>query len=63
LVQLKAFNKENPNTMILQFFMQGKWQELIGIFKNGTATEKAKAVEILSEIDIVNGSKYREGLQ
>jgi hypothetical protein len=63
LVQLKAFNKENPNTMILQFFMQGKWQELIGIFKNAPATEKAKAVEILSEIDIVNGSKYREGLQ
>ncbi len=63
LIQLKAFNKENPNTMILQFFMQAKWQELIGIFKTATPTEKAKAIEILSEIDIVNGSKYREGLQ
>jgi hypothetical protein len=63
LIQLQAFNKENPNTMILQFFMQGKYQELVGIFKKASATEKARAVEILSEIDIVNSSKYKQELQ
>jgi len=63
LIQLQAFNKENPNTMILQFFMQGKYQELVGIFKNASATEKARAIEILSEIDIVNSSKYKQALQ
>ncbi len=63
LIQLQAFNKENPNTMILQFFMQGKYQELVGIFKDASATEKARAVEILSEIDIVNSSKYKQALQ
>lgn len=63
LVQLKAFNKENPNTMILQFFMQGKSQELIGIFKNAMPPEKARVIEIASEIDIVNAAKYKQELQ
>ncbi|MBY0480636.1 MAG: DUF4835 family protein [Chitinophagaceae bacterium] len=63
LTQLRAFNKENPNTMILQFFMQGKAQELIGIFKNAMPPEKSRVVEILSEIDIVNASKYKQELQ
>jgi hypothetical protein len=63
LIQLKAFNKENPNTMILQFFMQGKSQELIGIFKNAMPPEKARVIEIASEIDIVNAAKYKQELQ
>ena len=63
LIQLSAFNKENPNTMILQFFMQGKVNELIGIFKKGTAEEKAKATEILSLLDIPNANKYKEELK
>lgn len=63
LAQLRAFNKENPNTMILQFFMQGKSQELIGVFKNAMPPEKSRALEILSEIDIVNASKYKQELQ
>lgn len=63
LIQLSAFNKENPNTMILQFFMQGKVNELIGIFKKGTAEEKQKAVEILSLLDIPNANKYKEELK
>ena len=63
LIQLKAFNKENPNTMVLQFFMQGKSQEIIGIFKNAMPTEKSRVVEIASEIDIVNAAKYKQELQ
>ena len=63
LTQLQAFNKENANTMILQFFMQGKTQELIGIFKKGTPEERAKAIEILNELDVVNGPLYKQELQ
>ena len=63
LIQLKAFNKENPNTMILQFFMQGRSQELIGIFKNAMPPEKSRVIEIASEIDIVNAAKYKQELQ
>ncbi len=63
LIQLSAFNKENPNTMILQFFMQGKSNELIGVFKKGTAEEKLKAVEILAFLDIPNANKYKEEIK
>ncbi len=63
LIQLQAFNKENANTMFIQFFMQAKAQELTGIFKKGTADQKAKAVDILSEIDIINASRYKQDLK
>lgn len=63
LIQLHAFNKENPNTMILSFFMQSKSQELIGIFKKGTAEEKAKIIELLGVLDVVNAIMYKQELQ
>lgn len=63
LQQLHAFNKENPNTMILQFFMQGKSAEIIGIFKKGSSEEKAKIVELMNTLDVVNSSKYKQDLQ
>lgn len=63
LEKLQNFNKENPNTMILQFFMQGKVQELIGIFKKGSPAEKDKAVVLLSGLDVVNANRYKQELQ
>ncbi|MDE3252069.1 MAG: DUF4835 family protein [Bacteroidota bacterium] len=63
LAQLQAFNKENANTMILQFFLQGKAEELIGLFKKGTVDQKEKAMAILSEIDVINASRYRQELR
>src|SRR5438045_5575480 len=35
LSSLQDFNQQNPNTMIAQFFVQGKSQEYIGIIHNG----------------------------
>jgi hypothetical protein len=63
LTQMQAFNKENANTMILQFFMQNKVQELIGVFKKGSGDQKAQAVALLSELDIVNASRYKQELR
>jgi len=63
ITQLQAFNKENANTMILQFFLQGKFQELVGIFKKGTSEQKARAVDILSEIDVINATRYKQDLR
>jgi len=63
LIQLQSFGKENPNTMIQQFFMQGKYQELVGIFKKAPSAEKAKAAELLSELDVINAAKYKEELK
>lgn len=63
LIQLQAFNKENANTMILQFFLQGRFQEFVGLFKKGTPEQKQKAGDILSELDVVNATKYKQELR
>ena len=63
LIQLQAFNKENANTRILQFFMQGKMQELIALFKKGTPEERSRAIQILSELDVINGPAYKQQLK
>lgn len=60
---LNNFNIDNPNTMILQFFLQSKTQELIRIFSKANPQEKAKAVEYLQRLDISNANKYKEGLK
>ena len=63
LTQLSAFKKENANTMIVEFFMQGKVQELIGVFKKAPVEQKIKAVELLSDLDIINASRYKQELR
>ena len=60
---LNNFNNDNPNTMILQFFLQGKTQELIKIFSKATPQEKVRALEYLQKLDISNATKYKEGLK
>ena len=60
---LNTFNVENPNTMILQFFFQGKAQELIQIFSKATPPDKARALEFLQRLDISNSTKYKDGLK
>ncbi|MCA6476392.1 MAG: DUF4835 family protein [Chitinophagaceae bacterium] len=63
LTQLQAFNKENPNTMIQQIFMQGKMQELVGLFKKGTADERNRAITLLQELDVINAQFYKQQLK
>jgi hypothetical protein len=57
---LNVLNTENPNSMILQFFMQGKSNELVKVFSKGTAEQKSRAKEMLSKIDITNANAYKE---
>lgn len=61
--QLKNFNDQNPNTMILQFFMQGKSLELIRIYKKAPPAERQETAAVLSQIDIANASKYKDELK
>jgi hypothetical protein len=63
LSQLQVFNKENANSMFVQFFLQGKVQELTGVFKKGTPEQKQRAIEILSELDVINASRYKQDLK
>jgi hypothetical protein len=60
---LNNFNVENANTMILQFFMQGKTQELIQILSKASPSDKSRALEFLQNIDVSNASRYKEALK
>ena len=57
---LNTINKENPNSMILQFFFQGKSTELIKIFSHGNTDQKIRAREVLTKLDINNATAYKE---
>ncbi len=59
---LYTFNTNFPNTMMLQFFMQSKSDELIQVFKKASPDQKSRVVEILQKIDLTNAAKYREQL-
>ena len=63
LNQLNNFNTENPNTMINQFFFQGKATELIKVFSKASPPDKARALEILPKLDLTNALKYKDELK
>lgn len=60
---LATFNASNQNTMMQQFFMQSKSDEMLQIFKKGTPDQRKRAVDILQKIDITNATKYSEQLK
>jgi hypothetical protein len=57
---LNTINKENPNSMILQFFFQGKSSELVKVFSRANPEVKTKARDLLTKLDITNASVYKE---
>ena len=60
---LNTYNTENQNTMINQFFFQGKSSELIKIFSKALPQDKARALEILPKLDLTNASQYKAELK
>jgi hypothetical protein len=60
---LDQFNSDNPNTMVMQFFFQGKATEWIKIFSKASPPDKATALDMLSRLDITNAGKYKEELK
>ncbi len=60
---LNTFNTDNPNTMIMQFFFQGKSTELIKIFSKAPPQDKIRASELLQKLDLTNISRYKEELK
>jgi hypothetical protein len=57
---LNTINTENPNSMILSFFLQGKSSELVKIFSQADQGTKSRARDILQKIDITNIAAYKE---
>ena len=60
---LFTFNSNFPNTMVMQFFMQSKADELIQMFQKATPDQKSRVVEMLQKIDVSNASKYKDQLK
>ncbi len=63
LSMLNTFNADNTNTMILQFFLQAKSQELISIFSKSGQDEKSKALNFLTRLDVSSATKYQDQLK
>lgn len=57
---LNTINTENPNSMIMQFFFQGKSNELVKVFSKANAEQKNRAKELLNRLDVTNGAAYKE---
>jgi Domain of unknown function (DUF4835) len=57
---LNTINTENPNSMIIQFFFQGKSSELVKIFSKADPDTKTRARDILTKIDLTNSAAYKE---
>lgn len=57
---LNTLNAENPNSMIIQFFFQGKSSELVKVFSKANADQKSRAREILTKLDVTNSAAYKE---
>ncbi|MEK7224561.1 MAG: DUF4835 family protein [Bacteroidota bacterium] len=57
---LNILNTDNPNSMFIQFFFQGKSNELVKVFSKANADVKTRARELLTRLDITNASAYKE---
>lgn len=57
---LNSINTDNPNSMLLQFFFQGKSDELIKVFTKAKPEQKERARDLLTKLDITNISAYRK---
>jgi hypothetical protein len=60
---LSNFNADNQNTMINQFFFQGKANELIKIFSKAPPQDKLRASSLLQKMDITNATRYKAELK
>lgn len=57
---LNTINSENPGSMIIQFFFQGKSNELIKIFSKASPDVKSRARDFLIKLDLTNANAYKE---
>lgn len=60
---LNQFVAENRNTMVLQVFMSGKYDELIKMFRKSPPDERSRVLAILEKVDITHAENYRNGLK
>ena len=57
---LSTVEKENPNSMIMQFFFQGRSTELVKVFSKAKKEVKDRALNHLLKLDITNSRIYND---
>lgn len=57
---MNTINTENPNSMIIQFFFQGKSTELVKMFSKAETETKNRARDFLVKLDLTNAGAYKE---
>jgi len=57
---LNTINSENPGSMVIQFFFQGKSNEFVKVFSKASGDQKSRAKDILTRLDITNGALYKD---
>lgn len=55
---LQQVHRDKPNSFLMRLFMEAKSDEMINIFSESFPEEKSRVIQILSEIDAANTSKY-----
>jgi hypothetical protein len=57
---LNTLNRDNPNSMILPVFFQGKSNEIAKLFSRANTATKTRARDLLVKLDITNTAVYKE---
>ncbi|HET9825961.1 MAG TPA: DUF4835 family protein [Chitinophagaceae bacterium] len=60
LNSLNRINTENPNSMLIQFFFQGKSTEILKMFSKANADVKKRARDLLVKLDVTNANAYKD---
>ncbi|SMO40990.1 protein of unknown function [Saccharicrinis carchari] len=60
--KLQKVHRAKPGSFAVQVFFDAKSEELINIFSESFSMEKGRAIEVLSEVDPANASKYSKSL-
>ena len=60
LLSMKEVQEVNVNSMIVPIWMQGKTNEIIGVFETSDKMTRKQLLDCLSIIDISNINKYKE---
>ena len=57
---LSTIQKDNPNSMIMQFFFQGRSAELVKVFSKANKDTRDRALNHLLKLDVTNSRLYNE---
>lgn len=60
LRHFKTVNDKRPGFYPMQILIESKRDEIVNLFKNATPAEKTAMVNIMSDVDPANSSKYQE---